>query len=256
MEQTRKTVEISTIQTSTIQLTVKLTSSNATIRHSVYQVAGNVMGILTVLEKKMKKVAMRQNVKIGNSIVEKDNVFLNLGDAMAKKIVPQDPMNKTAPILCLMKVPNWTVFLIFHTFRIPHNVMNGLLNVQMVNVFRTGGNVTAAKTVLTKVTSLNVKILMILPNTLMMTTKTMIQVGLQLVLRISFCVLEVRTVFGRPGFVTTRTIVPAARTNPRKSVQIDLFVTKTCSGVNNLVNVSIMSKYAIVMWIVLMALTK
>ena len=56
---------------------------------SVYQVAGNVMGILTVLEKKMKKVAMRQNVKIGNSIVEKDNVFLNLGDAMAKKIVPQ-----------------------------------------------------------------------------------------------------------------------------------------------------------------------
>ena len=67
-------------------------------------------------------------------------------------------------------------------------------------------------------------------NTLMMTTKTMIQVGLQLVLRISFCVLEVRTVFGRPGFVTTRTIVPAARTNPRKSVQIDLFVTKTCSG--------------------------
>ena len=56
---------------------------------SVYQVAGNVMGILTVLEKKMKKVAMRQNVKIGNSIVEKDNVFLNLGDAMEKKIVPQ-----------------------------------------------------------------------------------------------------------------------------------------------------------------------
>ena len=51
--------------------------------------AGNVMGILTVLEKKMKKVAMRQNVKIGNSIVEKDNVFLNLGDAMEKKIVPQ-----------------------------------------------------------------------------------------------------------------------------------------------------------------------
>ena len=47
------------------------------------------MGILTVLEKKMKKVAMRQNVKIGNSIVEKDNVFLNLGDAMEKKIVPQ-----------------------------------------------------------------------------------------------------------------------------------------------------------------------
>jgi len=67
-------------------------------------------------------------------------------------------------------------------------------------------------------------------NTLMMTTKTMIQVGHQLVLRISFCVLEVRTVFGRPGFVTTRTIVPAARTNLRKSVQIDLFVTKTCSG--------------------------
>ena len=33
MEQTRKTVEISTIQTSTIQLTVKLMSSNATIRH-------------------------------------------------------------------------------------------------------------------------------------------------------------------------------------------------------------------------------
>ena len=64
----------------------------------------------------------------------------------------------------------------------------------------------------------------------MMTTKTMIQVGHQLVLRISFCVLEVRTVFGRPGFVTTRTIVPAARTNLRKSVQIDLFVTKTCSG--------------------------
>ena len=56
---------------------------------SVYQVAGNVMVILTVLEKKTKKVAMRQNVKIGNSIVEKDNVFLNLGDAMAKKIVPQ-----------------------------------------------------------------------------------------------------------------------------------------------------------------------
>ena len=56
---------------------------------SVYQVAGNVMVILTVLEKKTKKVAMRQNVKIGNSIVEKDNVFLNLGDAMEKKIVPQ-----------------------------------------------------------------------------------------------------------------------------------------------------------------------
>ena len=33
MEQTRKTAEISTIQTSTIQLTVKLMSSNATIRH-------------------------------------------------------------------------------------------------------------------------------------------------------------------------------------------------------------------------------
>ena len=64
----------------------------------------------------------------------------------------------------------------------------------------------------------------------MMTTKTMIQVGHQLVLRISFCVLEVRTVFGRPGFVTKRTIVPVARTNPRKSVQIDLYVTKTCSG--------------------------
>ena len=56
---------------------------------SVYQVAGNVMGILTVLEKKTKKIARRQNVKIGNSIVEKDNVFSNLGDAMAKKIVLQ-----------------------------------------------------------------------------------------------------------------------------------------------------------------------
>ena len=56
---------------------------------SVYQVAGNAMGILTVLAKKMKNIAKRQNVKIGNSIVEKDNVFLNLGDAMAKKIVPQ-----------------------------------------------------------------------------------------------------------------------------------------------------------------------
>ena len=47
------------------------------------------MGILTVLEKKTKKIARRQNVKIGNSIVEKDNVFSNLGDAMAKKIVLQ-----------------------------------------------------------------------------------------------------------------------------------------------------------------------
>ena len=47
------------------------------------------MGILTVLEKKTKKIARRQNVKIGNLIVEKDNVFLNHGDAMAKKIVPQ-----------------------------------------------------------------------------------------------------------------------------------------------------------------------
>ena len=47
------------------------------------------MEILTVLEKKMKKTAMRLNVKIGNSIVEKGNVFSNLGDAMAKKIVPQ-----------------------------------------------------------------------------------------------------------------------------------------------------------------------
>ena len=70
-------------------------------------------------------------------------------------------MNKTAPILCRMKVPNRTEFLTFHTFRIPRNVMNGLLNVQMVNVFRTGGNVTAVKTVLTKVTNLNVKILMV-----------------------------------------------------------------------------------------------
>ena len=47
------------------------------------------MGILTALEKKMKKIARRQNVKIGNLIVEKDNVFSNLGDAMAKKIVLQ-----------------------------------------------------------------------------------------------------------------------------------------------------------------------
>ena len=70
-------------------------------------------------------------------------------------------MNKTAPILCRMKVPNRTEFLIFHTFRIPRNVMNGLLNVQMVNVFRTGGSVTAVKTVLTKATNLNVKILMV-----------------------------------------------------------------------------------------------
>ena len=30
--------------------------------------------------------------------------------------------------------------------------------------------------------------------------------------------------------MTPRTIVPVGRTNPRKSVQIDLFVTKTCSG--------------------------
>ena len=64
----------------------------------------------------------------------------------------------------------------------------------------------------------------------MMTTKTMIRVGRQPVLRTSSCVPEVPIVFGRPGFVTTRTIVPAARTNPRKSAQIDPFVTKTCSG--------------------------
>ena len=56
---------------------------------SVYLVAGSVMVILIVLEKRMKQIAKRPNAKIGNLIVGKANVYSNLGDVMEKKIVPQ-----------------------------------------------------------------------------------------------------------------------------------------------------------------------
>ena len=92
---------------------------------SVYQVAGNVMVILTVLEKKTKKVAMRQNVKIGNLIVDKVNVFSNHGNATEKKTVQLELMKIIAQTSHLMRIVKRMGILTCPIFQIPLSAMNG-----------------------------------------------------------------------------------------------------------------------------------
>ena len=81
-------------------LNVKPMNSDVTThRLSAYPVVGDVMEILTALDTRMKKTAKKKHVKIGNLIVDKVNVFSNLGNVMEKMIVPQELMNKIVQIL-------------------------------------------------------------------------------------------------------------------------------------------------------------
>ena len=79
---------------------------------------------------------------------------MQLGDAMVILIVHLVSMNKIVQVLRLLpkNLPHC------QNFQILLNVMNGLLNVIMVNVFHIGGNVMVQKTVLTKVMNLNAMI--------------------------------------------------------------------------------------------------
>ena len=76
------------------------------------------------------------------------------GDAMVILIVQVVSMNKIVQVLRLLpkNLPH------YQNFQILLNVMNGLLNVIMVNVFHIGGNVMVLKTVLTKVMNLSAMI--------------------------------------------------------------------------------------------------
>ena len=73
---------------------------------------------------------------------------------MVTLIVQVVSMNKIVQVLRLLpkNLPH------YQNFQILLNVMNGLLNVIMVNVFHIGGNVMAQKTVLTKVMNLSAMI--------------------------------------------------------------------------------------------------
>ena len=103
------------------------------------------MVILIVLEKKTKKVATRKNVKIGNLIVDKVNVFSNHGNATEKKTVHLELMKIIVQTSHLMRIVKRMDILTCPIFQILLSAMNGRLNVTMVNVFLIGGNVMVVK---------------------------------------------------------------------------------------------------------------
>ena len=103
------------------------------------------MVILIVLEKKTKKVATRKNVKIGNLIVDKVNVFSNHGNVTEKKTVHLELMKIIVQTSHLMRIVKRMGILTCPIFQIPLSAMNGRLNVTMVNVFHIGGNVMVVK---------------------------------------------------------------------------------------------------------------
>ena len=223
----------------------------------VFRNHGNATATLTVPAKKMKRIAKNINVKTGNSIAETANVSSNLGLVTATKIAPVEP---TKPIALQLKTKRILRRFSLHLFSLtPPNATNGLSAAITANVFPTGGNAMALKIVVTKATNWNVKmsrrrmmmiIIMMMKTTIMSIT---IPLGNPNVPRTSFCVREATIVFGKLGFVITKTTVLEVKTKRRKSALIDQYAQEKCSAAKSPAIAFPTNRFVIKRWIAPMA---